>query len=62
MILENMYTKQIVCPHCGYTFTNSHECGYEGWEEDWEEECPECDKKFQASRNIEITYCTEIIK
>lgn len=52
------WSDEITCPHCEYEFDNS-------WEQEPEEEdigeldCPECEKKFLANRNIIISYSTE---
>ena len=49
--IEHEYTEEIVCPWCGYETGDSWECSDEG-----EEECPECQKKFNYSRNIQVSY------
>jgi uncharacterized C2H2 Zn-finger protein len=56
-IIDCEYTDEIVCPYCRYEFHDSwkHSTG----EEDiGETECPECDMKFQARRNVEVSYST----
>ncbi|QVK17752.1 hypothetical protein KHQ81_13005 [Mycoplasmatota bacterium] len=58
--LKHKYTNEIVCPYCGYEFSDS-------WEFDGDEdlgliECEECDKSFYATRDIEITYSTQKAK
>jgi transcription elongation factor Elf1 len=58
MKIEHEYTRNIVCPYCGYEDLDS-------WEVDSGEEdlgiieCGVCGKEFLASRVIDITYCTE---
>lgn len=56
--IDHEYTKEIVCPYCGYEFLDSFEIGSD--EEDLGLiECDECGKHFYATRNMEITYSTE---
>lgn len=50
----------IICPNCGYKI--------EGWDYDLPDddsetiECEECDKSFEARKNVSVTYTTtEII-
>lgn len=55
--IDHEYTMEIVCPYCGYEFSDS-------WEHDltldrgWLE-CGECGKEFRAFKHIEVTYSTE---
>lgn len=50
--IDHSYTSEIVCPHCGYKFSDS-------WEvESNEVECGECEKKFEVERHDERTYST----
>ena len=55
--IDHSYTREIVCPYCGYEYIDSWEINQDStfWEE---EECPECDKVFEVERNIEVTYVT----
>ncbi len=55
--IDCTYTKEIICPYCGYEFSDSWEYNrrMEGGDST-ELECPECDKKFTATMDIEITY------
>ncbi|WP_251861951.1 hypothetical protein [Clostridium sp. Marseille-Q2269] len=56
--IEHEYTREITCPFCGYEYVDSWD--YENNEEDLGlMECPECEKLFYASREIEVTYSTE---
>lgn len=51
-------TSEIVCPHCGYEFSESYEISPN--EEDIGKiQCEQCEKFFYATRNVEITYDTE---
>lgn len=56
--IDHEYTDEIVCPFCGYEFSDSWE--YEG---DCEDigllECDGCSKSFYANRSISISYYTE---
>lgn len=52
------FTKEIVCPHCGYEHQDSWEWGPDTGEYDSEGECGECGKAFIWSRYIETTYNT----
>jgi len=60
--IDHEYTQEIVCPYCGAEWTDSWEEGSHPGDEDIGElECFECERKFYATRNIDITYCTEKI-
>jgi len=50
------YTNEVVCPHCGYTFSDSWEMS-EG-----EYNCHDCERKFELTRNVEVTYSTEKVE
>ena len=50
---EHEYTDEVVCPHCGYTHSDSWEMG-EG-----ERDCPDCEKPFTMSRDVTVRYSTE---
>lgn len=56
--INHEYTDEIVCPFCGYIFSDSWE-----YESDCEDigllECRECEKSFYATRNITVDYSTE---
>lgn len=56
--IKHKYTKEIVCPYCGYKFSDSWEINSN--EEDIGlVECGECEKEFYASRIITVDYSTE---
>ena len=56
--IDHEYTKEIVCPYCGYKFSDSWEINSN--EEDIGlVECGECEKEFYASRIITVDYSTE---
>ena len=51
--IEHDYTDEIVCPWCGYRYSDS-------WETDpGLQECKNCEKGFYAERNVEVTYSTQ---
>jgi len=52
--IDNEFTDEPVCPWCGYEL-------FDAWEYDDEvedEECCECDKKFDIFRHHSISYST----
>lgn len=50
--IDHEYTNEIVCPHCGYEYTDS-------WEmQDGKRNCCECDKPFSVDRDVSVTYST----
>lgn len=52
--IDHEYTREIVCPYCGYEDGDS-------WEEehnDGEKECGRCSKNFFYERQVEVTYST----
>ncbi len=46
------YTDEIVCPHCGYEHSDSFEMS-EG-----EQECRDCGRPFEVTRDVQVTYST----
>ena len=58
--IDHEFTKEIVCPYCGYIHSESYEFG-NGEEGDGEDECGECGKKFRWSRMVSVDYSTEKI-
>lgn len=53
--IDSEYTDEIVCPYCGYEFSDSFECNISEDEENIIE-CEECGKEFYAIKNISISY------
>jgi DNA-directed RNA polymerase subunit RPC12/RpoP len=45
---------EIVCPYCGHVHGDSWEYG--GDSECFEVDCAECEKKFDVTRNVSVTY------
>ena len=61
--IDCSYTDEIVCPHCGYKFSDSSEVFclisndlFEGLE------CDNCEKEFNVERSISVTYNSYIPK
>ena len=54
-------TREIVCPHCGYKFSNSYEFGMDSDGEEQEIDCGRCEKPFIAMINISVTYSSRTI-
>lgn len=47
------FTDEVVCPHCGFKYSDS-------WEmEDGGHTCSDCGNKFELSRDVEVHYSTE---
>jgi hypothetical protein len=65
MEIDCSFTEEIVCPHCGYEFSDSYEL-FEFHNSHGEYnvgvECDECSKEFNAGRCIEVTYSSYIPK
>ncbi len=57
--IERHNEREITCPYCGYEFSDSWEYGMEHDGDTDEEECPECDKKFYITMNVEVGYSTK---
>ena len=54
--IERFGEKEITCPYCGYTYTDSWESGLDKDGDSQIEECEECGRKFQVSMNIDVSY------
>lgn len=53
---EHEYEDEIVCPNCGYEFSDCNEYG-EG-----EQHCDECKKPFEMERHVSVSYSTKKIE
>ena len=54
--IDYEYTREIVCPYCGYMQGDSWEWNMNE-ADDWDEcECDNCGKIFFAVRNIDVSY------
>ncbi len=54
--IEHEHTDEIVCPYCGYKFSDSYE--WEAHEHERTIECHSCEKKFNATATISVSYST----
>lgn len=53
---EHRYTNDVVCPHCGYEFSDS-------WEmKDGDCTCPDCEKDFELQCDYTVKYITNKIE
>lgn len=62
-MIDCEYTREIVCPYCGYKYSDSWEVDFgEGAEGDTEIDCISCDESFSVSRMVEVTYSSRKIE
>lgn len=47
------YSPEIICPYCGYEYSDSWEMIDSG-----NETCEECGKEFKFERDVEVSYST----
>jgi len=52
--IDHEYTKEIVCPYCGFKFEDSWEVSGD----DGDITCDDCGKEFSFERIKDITYTT----
>jgi len=52
--IDHEFTDEVVCPYCGYEYSDSYEFDNGG-----EIECDNCEETFSYTRNITIDYCTK---
>jgi hypothetical protein len=55
--IDNEFTDEITCPHCGEELRDSWECQDSG-----EHECCKCTGKFTHERDVTVTYSTEKVE
>jgi len=55
--IEHENTNEVVCPYCGYEFSDSWE-----FDDNGGIECYECNKNFNYNKNISVDYSTSKIK
>jgi len=54
------YTSEIVCPYCGYEFSDSWDVNSSVGDGDLDnQECDECGKTFFCRRDIDVSYVSE---
>lgn len=56
--MRHEYKSNIICPYCGWVDNDSWELD----EDDGINECGSCEKEFNVSREIEISYSTSRIE
>jgi transcription elongation factor Elf1 len=54
--IETSGTYQIICPYCGCEQSNSWEVSPD--KNDFSYDCEECDKTFQVSREVLVSFTT----
>jgi transposase-like protein len=55
--IDHEFTKEIVCPHCGYEFEDSYELADPDREQQFE--CNECSKDFLLYTYVSLSYTTK---
>lgn len=62
--IDCSYTDEVVCPYCGYEFSNSYEFFRDDRMGDWVEgiECEKCEKEFNVGADYSVTYSSYIPK
>ena len=55
---EILYEPEIICPVCGYEFTDCWEYA----DDNENEECDSCGAIFSYQRNVEVTYSSELVE
>jgi uncharacterized Zn-finger protein len=53
--IDCLDTNEIVCPYCGYEFSESWTY-FESSGNEEKIQCPECDQKFTCSPDYTVTY------
>lgn len=56
--MEHKYENQIKCPYCDWEDSDSWEFG----EDDGTATCGSCEKEFNVTREVEVTYSTSRIE
>lgn len=52
--IDHQYTRNLVCPYCGYEDLNSWECTHDSGEEI----CGSCGEEFEYEREVSVSYTT----
>lgn len=58
--IDCSYTREIVCPYCGYTEKNSWEANF-GENEETHYDCKACGMEFRVTRDIDVRYISEVL-
>lgn len=56
--VDCLYTQEVICPYCGYEFSDSWEFSMKGDGDECEIDCDECNKKFTAIMDLTVSYST----
>ena len=59
--IDHDYTRDVVCPHCGYTWEDSWELGLSDGD-GIRIDCGRCGKPMKIECQISVTYSTEKIE
>jgi len=60
-LYDNEYTKDIVCPHCGYAWSDGWELGMSDGEDE-RIDCRRCEKPMNVECQVSVTYSTKKIE
>ena len=55
--IDCKFTRELVCPYCGYKFNNSWELRDEG-----NIECESCEKIFDYERDVVVSYISYMLE
>jgi len=53
--IDHECTYEIVCPYCGYEFSDSWEYA----DDNQDEHCGKCGKYFEYTRDVDVTYTSK---
>lgn len=56
--IDHEYTDEVVCPHCGHQHRDSYEFFGSGEEYSEGVQCHRCERLFDASMQIKVSYST----
>ena len=56
-VIDHEYTREPICPYCGYEKRDAWELSDDG-----ETECGECEREYSFTRNVSVTWSTEPIE
>lgn len=58
MSIDHNFTREVVCPHCGYEHTDSWERHMDDGDQE-DDTCERCGKDFTVDCTVTVTYSTE---